>query len=40
MTIFPVKDDKVAPHLIFGEGEREEDAARILLKYVLETDSP
>ena len=39
MTIFPVNDDKVASHLIFGEGEREEDAARILLKYVLETGS-
>ena len=39
MTIFPVKDDKVASHLIFGEGEREDEAARILLRNVLETGS-
>ena len=39
MIIFKVNDDKVAFHLIFGEGEREDDAARILLKDVLETGS-
>ena len=30
--MFPIYDDKDAAHLIFGEGERDDDAARILLR--------